>query len=148
MGMITFMKDERLLEQERINELYDKAISAMKKYAGKDASLNNDILTDNTWTKIDWDKFRLDSSVGIDIDKFFEYYGLEDHYFYLACVKGFGTPMKIKIHIDPCSSIDIVSSTGFGGTIWPWELEERLFYIRLLPDMPEDFEWRLNLKED
>lgn len=120
---------------------YDKAIDAMRKY-------KNDILTDSAWTKIDWDKFRLDSSVGIDIDKFFEYYGLEDHYFYLACVKGFGTPMKIKIHIDPCSSIEIVSSTRFGGTIWPWELEEKLFYIRLLPDMPEDFEWRLNLKED
>lgn len=56
--------------------------------------------------------------------------------------------MKIKVRIDPCSSIEIVSSTGFGGTIWPWELEEKLFYIRLLPDMPEDFEWRLNLKED
>lgn len=136
------MKDEHLSEQERINELYDKAISAMKKYAGINANLNNDVLTDSAWTKIDWDKFRLDSSVGIDIDKFFEYYGLEDHYFYLACIKGFGTPMKIKIHIDPCSSIEIVSSTGFGGTIWPWELEERLFYIRLLPEMPEDFEWR------
>ena len=142
------MKDEHLLEQERLNELYDKAISAMKKYAGLNASLNNDVLTDDAWTKIDWDKFRLDSSVGIDIDKFFEYYGLEDHYFYLACIKGFDTPMKIKIHIDPCSSIEIVSSTGFGGTVWPWELEEILFYIRLLPDMPEDFEWRLNLKED
>lgn len=134
------MKDEHLLEQERLNELYDKAISAMKKYAGINARLNNDILTDNAWTKIDWNKFRLDSSVGIDIDKFFEYYGLEDNYFYLACIKGFGTPMKIKVHIDPCSSIEIMSSTGFGGTVWPWELEEKLFYIRLLPDMPENFE--------
>lgn len=79
------MKDERLLEQERINELYNKAIAAMRKYAGKDASLENDILTDSAWTKIDWSRFRLDSSVGIDIDKFFEYYGLEDHYF-LSCM--------------------------------------------------------------
>lgn len=133
-------------EYERLLELHDKAISAMRKYAND--VLANDILTDSAWTKIDWNRFRLESSVGIDIDKFFEYYGLEDHYFYLACVKGFGAPMKIKIHIDPCSSIEIVSSAGFGGTIWPWELEERLFYIRLLPDMPEDFEWRLNLKED
>lgn len=136
------------MKDERIDELYDKAIAAMRKYAGRDASLNNDILTDSAWTKIDWNRFRLDSSVGIDIDKFFEYYGLKGHYFYLACIKGFGTPMKIKIHIDPCSGIEIVSSTGFGGTIWPWELEDRLFYIRLLPEMPEDFEWRLNLKED
>lgn len=131
---------------ERLSELHDKALSAMRKYAND--VLANDILTDDAWTKIDWDKFRLDSSVGIDINKFFEYYGLEDHYFYLACIKGFGTPMKIKVHIDPCSSIEIMSSTESGGTIWPWELEERLFYIRLLPYMPEDFEWRLNLKED
>lgn len=136
------MKDEHLLEQERINELYDKAISAMRTYTGINANFNNDVLTDDAWTKIDWDKFRLDSGVGIDIDKFFEYYGLENHYFYLTCIKGFGTPMKIKVHIDPCSSIEIMSSTGFGGTIWPWELEEKLFYIRLLPDMPEEFEWR------
>ena len=134
------------MKYERLLELHDKAISAMRKYAND--ALANDILTDSAWTKIDWNKFRLDDSVGIDIDKFFEYYGLEDHYFYLACIKGFGTPMKIKIHIDPCSSIEIMSLSGFGGTIWPWELEERLFYIRLLPDMPEDFEWRLNLKED
>lgn len=36
--------------------------------------MKDDILTDNAWTKIDWDKFRLDNSVGIDADEFFEYY--------------------------------------------------------------------------
>lgn len=105
------------------------------------------------WTIFDYDHFKLNKDDGydpghnnFDTIKFLETYGFEDHYFYLAWIKGYDTPMKIKMHIDPCSTIEVVSIIPYrldpegynctNNTIYSWDWPEKFLAFMPLPDLP------------
>lgn len=100
------------------------------------------------WTIFDYNHFKFnkddDLSPGhdnFDTAEFLEAYGFKDHYFYLAWIKGYDTPMKIKMHIDPSSYIEIVSITPYksdtDSTIYFWDCPEKFLAFMPLPDLPE-----------
>lgn len=106
-----------------------------------------------TWTVFNYDYFKFDKDKGFEsghgnfnTDEFLETYGFEDHYFYLAWIKGYKTPMKIKMHIDPCSSIEVVSlgyrNANEESCIYFWDWPEKFLAVMPLPELPE------NLKEE
>ena len=112
-----------------------------------------------TWTVFNYDYFKFDKDKGFesghdnfDTSKFLEAYGFEDHYFYLAWIKGCKTPMKIKMHIDPSSYIEVVSVTPYrvdpehyicsDNVIYCWDWPEKFLAFMPLPELPE------NLKEE
>jgi len=105
------------------------------------------------WTVFDYDCFKFNKDKGFesghdnfDTDEFLETYGFKDHYFYLAWIKGYKTPMKIKMHIDPCSSIEVISlgyrNANDESCIYFWDWPEKFLAVMPLPDLPE------NLKEE
>jgi len=106
------------------------------------------------WTIFDYNhfKFNKDKDFGpghdnFDATKFLEEYGFEDHWFYLGWIKGYETPMKIKMHIDPSSSIEVVSITPYkldpehydhvNNTIYCWDWPEKFLAFMPLPYLPE-----------
>lgn len=105
------------------------------------------------WIIFDYNHFKFDNDKGFDpghdnfnTDEFLETYGFEDHWFYLAWIKGYKTPMKIKMHIDPCSSIEVVSlgyrNANDDSCIYFWDWPEKFLAFMPLPELPE------NLKEE
>lgn len=107
------------------------------------------------WTVFDYSHFKFDKEEdfgpghdNFDTIKFLEEYGFEDHYFYLAWVKGYDTPMKIKMHIDPSSSIEIVSIAPYrldpehythsDTTIYCWDWPDKFLAFMPLPDLPKE----------
>lgn len=112
-----------------------------------------------TWTIFDYNHFKFDKDKGFetghdnfDTYEFLKTYGFEDHWFYLAWIKGYDTPMKIKMHIDPSSYIEVVSITPYrvdpehytyaDNTIYCWDWPEKFLAFMPLPELPE------NLKEE
>lgn len=106
-----------------------------------------------TWTIFDYDHFKFNKDKGFesghdnfDTTKFLEEYGFEDHYFYLAWIKGYDTPMKIKMHIDPSSYIEVVSITPYQidpehythseNVFYFWDWPEKFLAFMPLPDLP------------
>lgn len=100
------------------------------------------------WTIFDYNHFKFNKNNGFDpgddnfdTTKFLEAYGFEDHWFYLAWIKGYDTPMKIKIHIDPCSSIEVLSlgykNANDESCIYFWDWPEKFLAFMPLPDLPE-----------
>lgn len=106
------------------------------------------------WTIFDYDHFKFNKDDGFDpghdnfdTAKFLEAYRFEDHYFYLAWIKGYDTPMKIKMHIDPSSTIEVVSITPYrldpedynctNNTIYSWDWPEKFLAFMPLPDLPK-----------
>lgn len=111
------------------------------------------------WTVFNYNHFKFNEDEGFetghdnfDTTKFLEAYGFEDHWFYLAWIKGYKTPMKIKMHIDPTSYIEIVSVTPYrvdpghyncsDNTIYCWNWPEKFLAFMPLPELPT------NLKEE
>lgn len=105
------------------------------------------------WTIFDYDRFKFNKDDGFetghdnfDTTKFLEAYCFEDHYFYLAWIKGYDTPMKIKMHMDPSSHIEIVSlscrNTNDNSCIYFWDWPEKFLAFMSLPELPT------NLKEE
>ena len=107
-----------------------------------------------TWTIFDYDHFKFNKDKGLesghdnfDTYEFLKTYGFEDHYFYLAWIKGYKSPMKIKMHIDPSSYIEVVSITPYhmdpehcsyaDNTIYCWDWPEKFLAFMPLPDLPE-----------
>lgn len=112
-----------------------------------------------TWTVFNYDHFKFNEDTGFetghdnfDTYEFLKTYGFEDHYFYLAWIKGYKSPMKIKMHIDPSSYIEVVSITPYhvdpehygyaDNTIYCWDWPEKFLAFMPLPELPE------NLKEE
>lgn len=111
------------------------------------------------WTIFDYGHFKFDENNGFktghddfDTTKFVETYGFEDHWFYLAWIKGYKTPMKIKMHIDPTCYIEIVSVAPYhadpedyccsDSTIYCWNWPEKFLAFMPIPELPT------NLKEE
>lgn len=101
------------------------------------------------WTIFDYNHFKFNKNNGFDpgddnfdTTKFLEAYGFEDHWFYLAWIKGYDTPMKIKIHIDPCSSIEVLSlgykNANDESCIYFWDWPEKFLAFMPLPDLPKE----------
>ena len=58
---------------------------------------------------------------------------LEDHYFYLFAVKGYGTPIKGRFH-DDCSHIELYIGAGAPNeTYYFWEWKDKITHYHELP---------------
>lgn len=100
------------------------------------------------WTIFDYNHFKFNKNNGFDpgddnfdTAKFLETYGFEDHCFYLAWIKGYDTPMKIKMHIDPSSFIEVLSlgykNANDNSCIYFWDWPEKFLAFMPLPELPK-----------
>ena len=101
-----------------------------------------------TWTIFNYGHFKFDKNKdfgtghdNFDTTRFLEAYGFDDHCFYLAWIKGYDTPMKIKMHIDHCSSIEVLS-LGYRdaegeSSVYFWDWPEKFLAFMPLPELPE-----------
>lgn len=145
------LPNSRIMAKENINKSYELYNQLRERilnggsliYAEKPA-----------WTIFDYNHFKFNKDDGFDpgddnfdTTKFLETYGFEDHYFYLAWIKGYDTPMKIKMHIDLSSCIEVVSITPYhvdpehysyaNNTIYYWDWPEKFLAFMPLPDLPK-----------
>lgn len=102
------------------------------------------------WTVFDYDRFKFNKDKGFepghdnfDTLRFLDAYRFEDHWFYLAWIKGYETPMKIKMHVDPSSSIEVVSINranpehmDVSNQIYFWDWPENFLAFMPMPNLP------------
>lgn len=136
----------RIMAKENINKSYELYNQLRERILNGGSMI---YAAKPTWVIFDYNHFKFNKDKGFDpgddnfdTTKFLEAYGFGDHYFYLAWIKGYDTPMKIKMHIDLCSTIEVVSlgyrNTNDESSIYYWDWPEKFLAFMPLPELPSE----------
>lgn len=123
-------------EQEKVYELYEKALKAMREYSANrvygESDAENEVESNDGWIPLIFEN-----------GEWKEDERLKDHWYYLVAHKAFSTPMKAKYHDDGAlRCFQIVSQDNRDirwrhnyDDVYAWS--DSITHWRELPEMPE-----------